>query len=218
MELQTPRLTIDALRREDAAALFAYRADQRVARYQSWRPQSEAEAQAFIAAQAALAPGVPDGWFQRAIRLRESGALVGDLGLCVPAGPRASVEFGISLAPAHQAQGLAREALRALRFVFDVLGRHRVQAAADPRNMASLALLRALGMRQEAHFRESLYLRRVDGRRGVRPAGARVARGGRLNGSARCPCAGREPWRRGAGGEGANPCGAERDRPRRGKM
>lgn len=159
MELHTPRLTIDALRHGDAAAFFAYRADPRVARYQGWRPRSETAAEAFIAEQSALGPGMPEGWFQRALRLRESGALVGDLGLCVPADPHASVELGISLAPTHQGQGLAREALRAvLGVVFGELGRHRVQASADPRNTASLALLRALGMRQEAHFRESLYL------------------------------------------------------------
>ena len=36
--------------------------------------------------------------------------------------------------------------------------RHRIQASVDPRNVASMALLRSLGMRQEAHFRESLWL------------------------------------------------------------
>lgn len=34
-----------------------------------------------------------------------------------------------------------------------------MQASTDPRNVASAALLRSLGMCQEAHFRESLQLR-----------------------------------------------------------
>jgi RimJ/RimL family protein N-acetyltransferase len=42
--------------------------------------------------------------------------------------------------------------------VFDQLGRHRIHASVDPRNLASMAMLRALGMRQEAHHRESLWL------------------------------------------------------------
>jgi RimJ/RimL family protein N-acetyltransferase len=33
-----------------------------------------------------------------------------------------------------------------------------VHASVDPRNAACVALLQALGMRQEAHFRESLWL------------------------------------------------------------
>jgi hypothetical protein len=43
--------------------------------------------------------------------------------------------------------------------VFGELGRHRIHASVDPRNLASMTMLRALGMRQEAHHRESLWLR-----------------------------------------------------------
>jgi RimJ/RimL family protein N-acetyltransferase len=70
-----------------------------------------------------------------------------------------SVEFGISLVPTGQGRGYAGEALRALfDQVFGPLGRHRIHASVDPRNLACIALLRALGMRQEAHHRESLWL------------------------------------------------------------
>jgi RimJ/RimL family protein N-acetyltransferase len=157
MELVTARLRIDALRPADAQALFACRADPRVALYQGWCPADLAAAGEFIAAQ----PASPaHGWFQRAIRLREDGALVGDLGVCLPEDPRDPVEFGVSLAPARQGLGYASEAVRALlAFVFGELGRHRVHASVDPRNLASMAMLRALGMRQEAHHRESLWFK-----------------------------------------------------------
>ena len=39
------------------------------------------------------------------------------------------------------------------------LGKHRVFASADPRNARSLALLERVGMRREAHFRESLWFK-----------------------------------------------------------
>ena len=156
MELVTARLRIDALRPDDAAALFALRGNPTVARYQGWRPADLAAARAFIDAQ----PQPPShGWFQRAIRLREDGRLLGDLGVNLPEDARGSVEFGISLAPAAQGRGYAGEALRALfDHVLGQLGRHRVHASVDPRNLACLALLRSLGMRQEAHHRESLWL------------------------------------------------------------
>jgi RimJ/RimL family protein N-acetyltransferase len=157
MELVTARLRIDALRPDDAAALFAVRGDPAVARYQGWRPADLAAAQAFIGRQSPAA--TPAGWFQRAIRLREDGRLIGDLGVNLPGDATEPVEFGISLAPEGQGRGYAREAVRALfGHVFGPLGRHRVRASVDPRNLACLALLRSLGMRQEAHHRESLWL------------------------------------------------------------
>ncbi|OOG52515.1 GNAT family N-acetyltransferase [Rhodanobacter sp. B05] len=157
MELVTARLHIDALRPEDAQELFACRADPSVAIYQGWCPADLAAASEFIAAQP-LSPS--HGWFQRAIRLREAGVLIGDLGVCLPEDPRDSVEFGASIAPAYQGHGYSSEAVRALlACVFGELGRHRVHASVDPRNLASMAMLRALGLRQEAHHRESLWFK-----------------------------------------------------------
>ncbi|WEN16769.1 GNAT family protein [Rhodanobacter sp. AS-Z3] len=157
MELVTARLKIDALRSADAAGLFACRAEPSVALYQGWCPADLAAAREFIEEQ----PQSPSsGWFQRAIRLRENGTLIGDLGVCLPEDPQDSVEFGVSLAPAYQGRGYSSEAVRALfAFVFDELGRHRIHASVDPRNLASMAMLQALGMRQEAHHRESLWFK-----------------------------------------------------------
>lgn len=157
MELATARLRIDSLRPADAEALFICRADPVVARFQGWCPTDVAEAREFIAGQSPVA--VPVGWFQRAIRLREDGSLIGDLGVNLPEDVTDSVEFGISIAPAHQCHGYAGEVLQALfDQVFGPFGRHRIHASVDPRNLASMAMLRHLGMRQEAHHRESLWL------------------------------------------------------------
>jgi RimJ/RimL family protein N-acetyltransferase len=157
MELVTARLRIDSLRPDDAAALFALRSDPAVARYQGWRPADLAAARAFIDRQSPAS--TPDGWFQRGIRLREDGRLIGDLGVSLPEDAMESVEFGISLAPTAQGRGYAVEAVRALfDQVFGPWRRHRIHASVDPRNLACLALLRSLGMRQEAHHRESLWL------------------------------------------------------------
>lgn len=157
MELVTARLQIDALRPADAEGLFACRADPDVARYQGWCPADLAAVRDFIEAQ----PHSPShGWFQRAIRLREGGVMVGDLGVCLPEDPHDAVEFGVSIAPSRQGRGYSSETVRGLfGFVFAQRGCHRVRASVDPRNLASMAMLRALGMRQEAHHRESLWLK-----------------------------------------------------------
>ena len=159
MHACTERLLIDALRDSDAAALFACRGDPRVGRYQGWQPRSINDAREFIASNAAVVTGTPGGWCQRGIRLRDGGALIGDLGLHFLAEAEQTVEIGISVAPAWQGRGLASEALHAaLAHVFDQLHRHRVVASVDPRNLACRKLLAKLGLRQEAHFRESLWL------------------------------------------------------------
>lgn len=158
MQLTTARLRIDALHEGDAAALFAYRAHPEVSRYQGWHPGSVVEAESFIRNQGELTEPLAGQWFQRALRRHDDERLIGDLGLCRSADGQ--LEFGITLAPAAQGQGLAREALHALfDDAFGRLGIHRVHASVDPRNTPSMALLAAVGMRQEAHFRESLLFR-----------------------------------------------------------
>ncbi len=157
MQWRTRRLLIDALRREDAEALFRYRADPLASRYQGWHPTSVDEVLRFIEALETVAPDTPGTWYQRAIRLQGSGELVGDLGLHFMLDAEETVELGISLAPSHQGAGLAREALcEVLGFVFETLHKHRVTASVDPRNHACMKLLESVGMRNEAHFRESV--------------------------------------------------------------
>lgn len=157
--IETPRLILDRLRADDAAALYACRADPAVARYQGWIPADEAEAAAFIAAQAERPLDAP-GWQQRAIRRRDDGQLLGDCGLRLPESADEAAEFGVSLHPAQQHRGYAREAAAALiEHALRTRGCRRVVASVDPRNAASVALCRALGMRQEAHHVESFRLR-----------------------------------------------------------
>ncbi len=70
------------------------------------------------------------------------------------------VEIGFTVAPAHQGRGFATEAvLGILAYLFECVHKHRVFASVDPRNVASMALLKRVGMRQEAHYRESLWFK-----------------------------------------------------------
>lgn len=157
MELTTARLRLDALHLDDAAALFAYRADPEVARYQGWHPETLVEAENFVRTQLTLTEPPQCRWFQRGIRRIDDGALIGDVGFCLSDG---QAELGITLAPPAQGKGFAREALQGLfGELFGRLDVHRVHASVDPRNTASMNLLKAVGMRQEAHFRESLWFR-----------------------------------------------------------
>jgi RimJ/RimL family protein N-acetyltransferase len=93
-----------------------------------------------------------------AVRSAATDELVGDLGVHFLADDGHQVQIGFTIAPAHQRQGFGTLAVVALLdYLFTVLNKHRVFASVDPRNEASMALLRSVGMRQEAHFRQSLF-------------------------------------------------------------
>jgi RimJ/RimL family protein N-acetyltransferase len=140
--------------------MYAYRSDPRVAAFQIWEPESEDEVREVIQNLQAAEFDTPDTWYQLAITLKEGGALIGDLGLHFPPGEPGQVEVGISLAPGHQGQGHATEALQAvIEYLFAALGKHRVYARVDPDNTASLALMERVGMREEGHLRESVWIK-----------------------------------------------------------
>lgn len=160
LQMETRRLRLDSLRPEDAAELFAYRGHPEVARYQGWQPADEAQAADFIAAQSSSTFGRPDSWCQLAIRSKITGELIGDFGVHFPPTMDDAIEFGLSLKPASQGYGYAREVMSAgIDRAFRDWGYRRLVGSVDPRNNASVALCRALGMREEAHHIESYRFR-----------------------------------------------------------
>lgn len=157
-DLRTDRLRINDLCSDDASALHAYRSLEEVARFQGWIPASIDDAGGFITRTVSTPFNQHDSWYQLAIRQLATDELIGDLGVHFVADDGHQVEIGFTVAPAHQRKGLGAEAVSALLdHLFTVLGKHRVYASVDPRNEASMALLKKVGMRQEAHFRESLF-------------------------------------------------------------
>jgi aminoglycoside 6'-N-acetyltransferase len=153
--LRTARLTLRPFTEADAGAFAAYRSDPGVARYQSWdAPYPLASAVAFIRELAAAEPDRPGEWFQIALDL--DGELVGDCAFAPWAHEPRTAEIGFTLAPGHQRRGYAREAVTALLgYLLDTLGKHRVTATCDARNLASARVLEAVGMRREGHLVEA---------------------------------------------------------------
>jgi RimJ/RimL family protein N-acetyltransferase len=74
----------------------------------------------------------------------------------VKSGELRQATVGWLLAWKYQGQGLATEAVRALVTAgFRELGLHRISARTGEDNVRSWRLMERLGMRREAHFRES---------------------------------------------------------------
>jgi RimJ/RimL family protein N-acetyltransferase len=158
--VRTERLTLRAATPEDLRAVYEIRALPEVAR---WMPDLPTSYDAWLLAQGQrggvermvvvllgdtvighLYLHVEDAWAQVEVRERASGA---------------QAEVGWAFDPAHQGQGYATEAVRAvLGQCFDVLGVRRVVALAFADNGPSLRVMEKVGMRREALMvKESLH-------------------------------------------------------------
>ena len=119
--LETERLAIRRFADSDLEPFLAYRNDPEVARYQSWDSCTGREATAMIEELKSEQPGTPGEWFQFAIELKETGALVGDCALKVEEDGR-QAEVGFTLSREHQGKGYASEAVsRLLDYAFGQL-------------------------------------------------------------------------------------------------
>jgi RimJ/RimL family protein N-acetyltransferase len=89
---------------------------------------------------------------------RNGNTLVGDIGIHFLPPQARQVELGCTLKPEQQGQGYATEALRSLiDFLFNNMAVHRISCSLDSCNIRSKLLMERLGLRQEAHFKQSVF-------------------------------------------------------------
>jgi RimJ/RimL family protein N-acetyltransferase len=155
--LETDRLRLRLFRLEDVDDVLAYRSLPEVVRYLYEGSSTRAEIEDTIVARAAMTRLRLDGdGIALAMERRSDGHVIGEITLRVRSAEHRQGEIGFLLHPDAQGQGYATEAATAmLDLAFGPVGLHRVYGRADARNEASAALMRRLGMRQEAHLRES---------------------------------------------------------------
>ena len=156
--IETERLFLKILELKDKEVFLAYRGNPEVFQFQSWDPPNLQEVESFIRQNLTVAPNTPDTWLQVGIYLH-NGQLIGDIGLHFLE-DNAQMEIGYTLAPEHQGQGYAFEAVKAiLDYLFGHLEKHRVIGSVDPENIRSIKLLEKLGFRREGHFIKSVLIR-----------------------------------------------------------
>lgn len=155
--IETERLRLRRFARDDFDALAAIQSRPEVARFLYWEPREREEVEpalaSFIAGEEIEDD---DDVISLAVERREDRALLGYVSIWLRSREHRQVEIGFVFHPDAQGQGYATEAARALLVLgFEHLGAHRVFGRTDARNHGSAALMRRLGMRQEAHFREA---------------------------------------------------------------
>ena len=160
LPLQARRLTLRRFTEADVEPFLAYRNDPAVARYQSWESCDRAEAKEFVRSHQSREAGVPGEWFQIAIALKDTNALIGDCAVQVQAQDLRQAAIGVTLACQNHGQGFAIEALSCLLDgLFSRLKLHRVVADTDVENIQSWTLLERVGLRREGHRRQSLWFK-----------------------------------------------------------
>lgn len=156
--IKTERLIIRLAEPEDAKSIFSYRSDLVENKYQGWFPDSVEEVRDYIS-NMPKTMDIANICFQVAIILVDENRLIGDMGISFT-NHNMQAEIGCTLDKDYQKKGYATEALKAMvDYLFGTLGKHRIIASVDPRNIASIRLIERLGFRNEAHFKESYYLR-----------------------------------------------------------
>jgi RimJ/RimL family protein N-acetyltransferase len=164
LPIETERLWLRRYEDRDLADILAYStdADFWLARNLDW-PVSEAGVKAYWEAQRAVDPGTDPGWFSLVVELKAEGKAIGQVGIgVIETGGKRQGTIGWLLGRKYQRQGFALEAARVLMtYGFEQLRLHRISARTAKDNRRSWRLMERLGMRREAHFRESHLVRGV---------------------------------------------------------
>jgi RimJ/RimL family protein N-acetyltransferase len=159
--LETERLLLRRIVPEDAPALFEFRSDPQVQRYNGG-PLAHVE-------QAAELVALFEAGFQERTRVEWGVTLkggddqvIGDVGYAHWSQLHRQAEIGYCLSRCYWRQGIATEALVViLRFGFEEMDLHRIHACPWAENVASVRVLEKLGFRKEGIRRDEYWADRA---------------------------------------------------------
>jgi RimJ/RimL family protein N-acetyltransferase len=156
LPIETERLRLSTFEPADLDALAAYYALPELQRYLDWKARDRLEVKAALASMCKdVALNRPGDMLSLAVRRKADDVLMGQVSLRWHDATAAQAELRFVFNPTYRRQGYAAEAARAaLDLGFDEFDFHRVFARCDARNGTSARLLKGLGMRLEAHYRE----------------------------------------------------------------
>jgi len=156
LPIETERLNLRSFERSDLDQLSLFYALPEAQRYLDWKARDKADVRAALDAMCAQTRLTrPGDTLCLAIERRSDEALVGMVSLKWTDATASQAELRFLFNPAHRRQGYPIEALRqTLDLSFEELGFHRVFARCGAKSQSSVKLLKDLGMRLEAHYRE----------------------------------------------------------------
>lgn len=145
-------LKLRPLALDDVTAVHSWACLPESCRYQAWGPNTYEQTEAYARAGVAAPPD------RMVFAVLVDDDVVGSAELKLR-GPSTG-EIAYAVHPRLWGQGIATAAARELlRRGFSEHGLHRISGTCDPRNLASAAVLRKIGMRFEGRMRGTAYIR-----------------------------------------------------------
>lgn len=158
MWLETTRLLLRDFVAEDWPDVHAYGSDPEVVRYMPFAPASVEQTKEHLQRCIALARSHPRHLYDLAVILKAEARVIGGCTLAVLEYEPRHAAFAYLFNRAYWGHGYATEAMDALfDYGFATLGLHRIADTCDARNSASVRVMEKLGMRREAHYRETIW-------------------------------------------------------------
>ena len=147
MPFETPHLLIRHFTLDDTAVIYRLSQEEGLKRFipdQVYKDEAEAAGVlSFLIAQYADPEAARSGTYAQAVELKESGELIGHVGLS-PAG--GEMEIGYAIAEAHQGKGYATELVReTVRWALEDEGLPCVLGIVDSDNLGSIRVLEKAG-------------------------------------------------------------------------
>ncbi len=160
MKLETERLILRELVKDDWGRVFEYQSDPLYLRYYEWTERTPEAVQEFVSWLMERQSQQPRIKFQLAITLKSNNLLIGNCGIRMDHINAFQADIGYELDPNYWNHGYATEAAHAIvDFGFSRFSLHRVWSWCVADNLGSAHVLEKLGMRREGYLRENEYYR-----------------------------------------------------------
>ncbi len=157
--LQTERLVLRSMHITDAEDMFSYAKRSDVTRFLLWSPHPSVaytrEYLQYVESRYQLGD-----FFDWAVVNRECDRMIGTCGFTQIDFKNNNAEIGYVLNPEYHHCGMATEAAReVMRFGFEILGLHRIEAKFMRGNEASLKVMEKLNMKFEGYSRDAMLIK-----------------------------------------------------------
>ena len=158
--LETERLILRRMAVSDADDMYSYASRADVTEYLLWNPHPTKKYTVDYLRYIGTRYNAGE-FYDWAVVEKESGRMIGTCGFTRFDPPHDSAEIGYVLNPDFHGKGYATEAAqRVVKYGFEELGLHRIEAKFMEGNDASLRVMEKLGMQFEGYRRESMLVKR----------------------------------------------------------
>jgi RimJ/RimL family protein N-acetyltransferase len=156
LPIDTERLRLRLFEKGDLEQVLTYYFLPEMQRYLDWKARDRVEVKAMLKAMSTqVGLNRPGDTLSLAVERQNDNIVIGQVSLRWHDATAGQAELRFVFNPIYRRQGYASEAARAaLDLGFEQFKFHRIFATCDAKNQPSAKLLKGLGMRLEAHYRE----------------------------------------------------------------